>query len=387
LIHLANKEVHMSVKTPGGLTDRQVLKNLVLQGDTWGSILASVQVDTIAKDVEEADLGYLYKESLPVSILGLVDDMLGVSEVGFKAQQMNVVLNVKSAEKGLQFGVKKCKSMIVGKKQENIINNKLFVDGWKEDYIENIETGEINLVDNYIGEVPIEEVKEQKYLGFVISSMGNNMVNIRSMEKKSYGVIRTIMNKLESLKLKQYYFECAIIFMNVILRGSILYAGECYYNLTEIQLRSIERIEEKYLRKILKTSKGCPIVQIYLECGQWPARFELQKMRCLFLKQILQQDENSQVYKFFQLQLNQPVKGDWVSTCLEDLSQLKINKSLEEIKQISENKFKSLLKTRIKENAFEYLLKRRGSKGQGIHYSTLEMSEYLLPHNDKMNVN
>ena len=182
LIHLANKEVHMSVKTPGGLTDRQVLKNLVLQGDTWGSILASVQVDTIAKDVEEADLGYLYKESLPVSILGLVDDMLGVSEVGFKAQQMNVVLNVKSAEKGLQFGVKKCKSMIVGKKQENIINNKLFVDGWKEDYIENIETGEINLVDNYIGEVPIEEVKEQKYLGFVISSIGNNLVNIRSME-------------------------------------------------------------------------------------------------------------------------------------------------------------------------------------------------------------
>ena len=76
------------------------------------------------------------------------------------------------------------------------MNNEVFVDGWKEDYIENIETGEINLVDNYIGEVPIEEVKEQKYLGFVISSIGNNLVNIRSMEKKSYGVIRTIMNKL-----------------------------------------------------------------------------------------------------------------------------------------------------------------------------------------------
>ena len=201
LIHLANKEVHMSVKTPGGLTDRQVLKNLVLQGDTWGSILASVQVDTIAKDVVDADLGYFYKESLPVSILGLVDDMIGVTEVGFKAQQMNVILNVKSAEKGLQFGVKKCKSMIVGRKQENFINNKLFVDGWEEDYVESIETGEFNLVDNHIGEVPIEDVKEQKYLGFVISSSGNNMVNIKSMEKKSFGVIRTIMNKLESLKL------------------------------------------------------------------------------------------------------------------------------------------------------------------------------------------
>jgi hypothetical protein len=97
---------------------------------------------------------------------------------------MNVILNVKSAEKGLQFGVNKCKSMIVGRKQENFINNNLFVDGWEENYVESIETGELNLVDNHIGEVPIEDVKEQKYLGFVISSSGNNMVNIKSMEKK-----------------------------------------------------------------------------------------------------------------------------------------------------------------------------------------------------------
>ena len=67
----------MSVKTPIGLTDRQVLKNIVLQGDTWGSILASVQVDAIAKDVEEAGLGYRYKQSLEIGILGLVDDLEG----------------------------------------------------------------------------------------------------------------------------------------------------------------------------------------------------------------------------------------------------------------------------------------------------------------------
>ena len=386
LIHLANEEVQMAVKTSGGLTDRQVIKNSVLQGDTWGSILASVQVDAIAKDVVEADLGYLYKENLPVSILGLVDDIIGVSEAGFKAQQMNVILNVKSAEKCLQFGVNKCKTMIIGKKCESVVHNKLFVDGWKEEYVENLESGEMDLVEKYIGEVALEEVTEQKYLGFVISSSGNNMANIQAMEKKSIGVIRTVMNKLESLKLRHYYFECAIIFMNTILRGSILYGGECYYNLTESQIRRIERIEENYLRKVLKTTRGCPIVQIYLECGQWPARFELQKMRCLFLKQILKQDEQSQVYKFFQLQLNEPVKGDWVSTCLGDLKQFKIFETLDEIKIMSENKFSGLLKTGIKENALEYLLLRQGSKGQGINYSRLEMSEYLLPYNTKLDI-
>ena len=86
LIYKANEQIHMAVKTPGGLTERQIIRNCVLQGDTWGSLLASAQVDSIAKDVEEAGLGYLYKDSLSVSLLGLVYDVTGVTEAGFKAQ-------------------------------------------------------------------------------------------------------------------------------------------------------------------------------------------------------------------------------------------------------------------------------------------------------------
>ena len=46
-----------------------------------------------------------------------------------------------------------------------------------------------------MGEVPIGETKEQKYPGFVISSEGDNMANIKAIKKKSIGVIRTIINK------------------------------------------------------------------------------------------------------------------------------------------------------------------------------------------------
>ena len=61
------------------------------------------------------------------------------------------------------------------------------------------------------------------------------------------------------------------------------------YNLKESEIRQIERIEENFIRKVLNTSKGCPIVQLYLEMGHIPARIEIQKMRCLFLHYILQQ--------------------------------------------------------------------------------------------------
>ena len=67
-----------------------------------GLILASVQVDSIAKDIVKAGIGYMYKDNLPISMLGLVDDLIEVTEAGFKSQQMNVILNVKTDEKGLQ---------------------------------------------------------------------------------------------------------------------------------------------------------------------------------------------------------------------------------------------------------------------------------------------
>ena len=67
LIYKANEQVHMAVKTHGGLTKRDTINDSVLQGDTFGSLLASVQADTIAKDVEMADVGFEYKEELQTS--------------------------------------------------------------------------------------------------------------------------------------------------------------------------------------------------------------------------------------------------------------------------------------------------------------------------------
>ena len=63
--------------------------------------------------------------------------------------------------------------------------------------------------------------------------------------------------------------------MNVMLRSSILWASESYYNLKEQEMRQIERIEENFMRQLLKTKKSCPINQLYTELGKVPARFDM----------------------------------------------------------------------------------------------------------------
>ena len=274
--------------------------------------------------------------------------------------------------------------MIVGKNLDSFQNAKLEVDNWIVKHEENKDTGDTDLVQIYDGKVEIEQTDEYTYLGFRISSKGDNMVNIRQVKIKSIGVIKKILKKLQSMNLKQYYFECSIILMKVILRPSILYASEMYYNLKENELRQIERIEEAFLRKILNTTKGCPIAQLFLEVGEYPARFEIQKMRLLYLKTILEQNNDSNLLKMLKLQIENPTRGDWASTCKKDLKELNLNFSLDDIKYMSKIKFSQILKERIIKNAFNYLMKKRGKKGEEIMYTSLQMSEYLLPLNNKL---
>ena len=224
---------------------------------------------------------------------------------------MNAIINTKSAEKRLQFGVQKCKTMIIGR-ADTIMDSNLQVDSWNVEYKMDDETSNYVLEESYNGKVQIEKTENQKYLGFFLSSKGNNMVNIKEIEKKSIWVSQRILNRLQSLNLKQYHFQCGLMFLNIILRSSILYAAETYYNLKENELRALERIEENFIRKLLKTSKGCPISQVYLETGHIPARFEIYRKRCLFLKDILNENPESMIFRFIMVQHKHPTRGDWV---------------------------------------------------------------------------
>ena len=106
----------------------------------------------------------------------------------------------------------------------------------------------------------------------------------------------------------------------------------------------------------------------------------------MYLKYILEQSEDSLLSKFFHLQLDEPTRGDWASKCLQDLDELKISETLDEIREMTHASFLSLIKSRLKENALKYLLEKRKSKGKEIIYPDLEMADYLHPTNEKLSI-
>ena len=67
------------------------------------------------------------------------------------------------------------------------------------------------------------------------------------------------------------------------------------------------------------------------------------------------------------------------------MEKLNINLSNDEIRNMTKYKFNNLIRNKCKERAYEYLMNKRGKKGQQISYTCLRMSEYLLP-NEKLSI-
>ena len=103
----------------------------------------------------------------------------------------------------------------------------------------------------------------------------------------------------------------------------------------------------------------------------------------MFLHHILQQKKDTLLHKFFMTQMKFQTQNDWVSSVLEELDKLVIDFELEQIENMSKEKYKSIVKERVELIAFEYLIDKKegrtsdNAKGKYLTYKYLEMAEYL----------
>ena len=88
--------------------------------------------------------------------------MIGATDAGYKAHLINVLLNVKTEEKGLQFEVANFKTMFVGENTKKALESKLTVDKWKVTHSEVSYIEENDLEEEYVGQVVIDQTKEKQ---------------------------------------------------------------------------------------------------------------------------------------------------------------------------------------------------------------------------------
>ena len=104
LLYSVNRNVKIAVKTPVGKTDRGTIRNVITQGDVFGPLLCSTQVDSFGKEcLDENKYTYMYKGEVEIPPLGMVGDLLCISECGYKTAMLNMKFKTNSQK--LKFGV------------------------------------------------------------------------------------------------------------------------------------------------------------------------------------------------------------------------------------------------------------------------------------------
>ena len=340
LIYEANKKNQVAITTPFGITERKLVDKIVLQGEVFGPLQCSVQVDSFGKEclLQDKHL-YYYKGDVGIPPLAMVDDLLAISNCGMESVKINGFLNAKTNVKKLQFGGDKCHKMHVGKK--HYLCPELAVDNWELRKVNKLEAGITNLEDVFVGDFEMENVDSEKYLGDTIMANGSNKLNIKKRTDKGVGGVSQIMTILENTCYGPYHFQVAAVLRESLLVNSILTNAEAWYGLTKSDIELLESVDELLLRRILEVPSTCPKEMLYLEMGCLPIKFIISSRRLAFLHYILNENENSVIFKVFKAQCNQPLKDDWCTSVRTDIEDFKLNLDLAEIKEMPENSFKS----------------------------------------------
>ena len=147
----------MRVKSLFGICEESVFDKIMFQGDTWGPTMASNQVDTVGNQLLEElpEYIYKYKAYVPVGILGMIDDVAGISESGVKSKELNAFINVKNAEKKIK-GPDKCNILTIGHKNVKDVENNLYIDYWSENY-----DNKDNLIEIFEGKIEMKHEKSK----------------------------------------------------------------------------------------------------------------------------------------------------------------------------------------------------------------------------------
>ena len=229
----------------------------------------------------------------------------------------------------------------------------------------------------------MEESETEKYLGDLISNDGKNEKNIKARKDKGQGIVDQIMSILESTVFGPFQFEVALTFRASLLLNGILTNSEAWYGLKTADVENLEQIDEQLLRRILEVGSGCPKEMLYLDTGTIPIRFIITYRRIMFLHYILNQDQGSLIYRFYTAQEKNPSRNDWSVTVENDIKELGIKQSYEDIKSLKKEKFADIVKKAIEEKALKYLnlIKLKHTKVLHIVHRSLCMQEYLKPHN------
>ena len=119
LLFLENQNAEIAIKPANGISKRESITNVVMQGTVWGSLFCTATMDKLGKlEYSNEDLLYKYKGEVEIPTLGMVDDLLSIRKCSMESVKANAVINGFIESKKLTLSKSKCQRIHICKKKD-----------------------------------------------------------------------------------------------------------------------------------------------------------------------------------------------------------------------------------------------------------------------------
>ena len=188
------------------------------------------------------------------------------------------------------------------------------------------------------------------------------------------------MDILNTVSFGSSYFEIAISLREAKLINGILTSSEIWYGMLKSEEEDLEEIDKLLLRRILGAPDDSACVEsLFLELGLIPLHIILKARRVNYLHSLANLKPGEMLHKAFLAQWKYPAKDDWTLKAKQNMEELQINLTLDEMRLKSADSFKRLVRIKTQEYTLNFLLEKKESytKMDNLRYNKLKLQKYL----------
>ena len=215
LLFLENTTARVAVKSARGISNRESIMNIIMQGSIFGSMCCVVLMDKLGQQVySNPDMLFYYKGVVPTPPLQMVDDVLAIQTCSQKSVKLNNTINTFIELEKLKLSDKKCHNVHIGRNEQKCHELR-------------------------VHEEKMKNTNQEKYLGDVLHKSGMIKYTVESRVAKGYGAVSTILAIVSEIPLGHWRIQAGLQLRQALLLNGILFNSEAWHSVSnkEIGLR------------------------------------------------------------------------------------------------------------------------------------------------------
>ena len=190
------------------------------------------------------------------------------------------------------------------------------------------------------------------YLGDIFNSRGTNTDLINDRIKKGKCCIISSMSLCSDVTLGLHTVETLLMLYHFLFIAVVLYNAQAWSNLNKAEIKGLQTIQLKYIKRIFHAPSSTSNPLTYLETGILPIHYEIHMRQLSFLHHILTLQDHDPVKLAYHQQLQYPMAPNWANEVATIRAEYMLKESDLEVALMSKDKWKNIVKAKIQAKAF-----------------------------------